>query len=109
MTEKSTCPAPARSLSAQAFDFCFFVNETDDIAHPKVQTCYSRWMSFPDSCEIRTMLKTERCRALLAHDLLVKIDSFSACVRSKQTEGYLVNGCDYPFAEECIDRVNRSQ
>lgn len=100
------CPAPASSLTAQAFDLCFLKNETDDMAHPGVQDCYSKWMALPDSCETRTKIKTERCRLLLTADELTQSASLSKCITSMRAEGYFVNGCEYPFTEECVNRVN---
>jgi hypothetical protein len=103
---KPACLAPARSLTEQAFDVCFLENGTDDIDHPGVQECYSKWMDLPDSCETRTRLKTERCRLSSPINEFVRNASLSECITSMRSEGYLVNGCEYPFTEECISRVN---
>jgi hypothetical protein len=100
------CPAPAESLTAQAFDLCFLQHETDDIAHPGVQACYSEWMSKLDSCETRTQLKAERCRLLLSEEQFSHPRARSACITSMETEGYFVNGCEYPFTEQCIERLH---
>jgi hypothetical protein len=33
--------------------------------------------------------------------------SIGECIRSESTEGYFVQGCEYPFEKECIERVKR--
>lgn len=94
------CPAPAKALSPQAYDLCLLRNETDDIAAPEVQNCYSELMKRPDTCESRTEVKTERCRLL---NLSVPLEK---CLHATSTEGLFVKGCEYPFTSECIARVS---
>ena len=99
------CLAPANSLSAQAYDLCFLQNQSDDEASPEVQDCYRKWMKLPDTCDSRTALKKERCDLLNRSQ--VRARPLADCIKSLETEGYLVNGCDYPFNSECVDRVNK--
>ena len=102
----SDCPVPKSSLTARAFDLCFLRNETDDIASPSVQACFTEISKLSDTCEISIKIKEERCLRLAQLDPRVKAMPHEKCLRSKATEGYFVNGCEYPFESECIDRVN---
>jgi hypothetical protein len=101
------CSVPAKSIKAQINDFCFLQFETDDIAHPGVQACVSALSSLPDNCVSRTNLKNYRCYLLQQRELLDNQMTVEKCSNSIKTEGLFVKGCEYPFDEKCVNRVEK--
>ncbi len=100
------CLAPASSVYAQVEDLCLLKSDTNDIAHSEVKTCVSILGKVPDDCAHRTLIKKQRCTYLLENTVVANL-SLDECISSMKTEGYVVQGCKYPFKKECMAEVDQ--
>ncbi len=80
--------------------------ETDDIAHPGVQSCVDALSAIPDTCENRIKIKAYRCSLLKEKNSLEKEMTDEKCIYSVDTEGNFARGCEYPFDGKCRKVLN---
>ena len=102
----SNCLVPSTSIIAQVYDLCFLKNSTDYMVHPGVERCHAILDDLPNDCEHRILVKKQRCVLLIERNLVTNI-SFDECLTALRTEGLFVKGCEYPFTDECVERVNK--